>query len=243
MSDFIIYPAIDLRYGKVVRLRQGKADQQTTYSNDPYLIARQWINQGARWLHVVNLNGAFGEDTRENELAIEEILTAYGDEVDVQLGGGIRTIAATKSAFSMGISRVVLGTAVIEKPDFGVEVLNQFGGSKLAFGFDSINQRLMTHGWKNRSEISMEELAKKLADAGAKYVIYTNISKDGMGTGVDWQRAMLIAEQTGMSVIASGGTSTLADIPKVKAAGLDGVIIGRALYEGVFTLREAIDVN
>jgi phosphoribosylformimino-5-aminoimidazole carboxamide ribotide isomerase len=138
---------------------------------------------------------------------------------------------------------VVVGTAVIEDPDFGIQLLEKFGGEKIAFGFDAIDQILMTQGWQTSSETSMITLAKKFSASGAKTIIYTNIKKDGMQTGVDWENAKLLASSAGVSVIASGGVAKLEDIAQVKKSGLAGVIIGRALYEGNFTLKEAINVS
>jgi len=243
MSEFIVYPAIDLRFGKVVRLRQGKGDQQTIYGNNPKAIAQDGIEQGAEWLHVINLNGAFGEGTEENEAAIEKILEAGKNEVKIQLGGGIRTADQIKAALALGVNRIVLGTSVIENPVIGLEFLNSFGGEKIAFGFDAIGQELMSRGWQTRSGLSMKTLAEKLAAAGAETLIYTNINKDGMQTGVDWINAKKLANQTALRVIASGGTATLEDIASVRAAGLAGVIVGRALYEGNFSLQEALNVR
>lgn len=243
MSEFIVYPAIDLRFGKVVRLRQGKGDQQTIYGNNPKAIAQDWIEQGAEWLHVINLNGAFGEGTEENEAAIEKILEAGKNEVKIQLGGGIRTADQIKAALALGVNRIVLGTSVIENPVIGLEFLNSFGGEKIAFGFDALGQELMSRGWQTRSGLSMKTLAEKLAAAGAETLIYTNINKDGMQTGVDWINAKKLANQTALRVIASGGTATLEDIASVRAAGLAGVIVGRALYEGNFSLQEALNVR
>ena len=243
MSEFIVYPAIDLRFGKVVRLRQGKGDQQTIYGNNPKAIAQDWIEQGAEWPHVINLNGAFGEGTEENEAAIEKILEAGKDEVKIQLGGGIRTADQIKAALALGVNRIVLGTSVIENPVIGLEFLNSFGGEKIAFGFDALGQELMSRGWQTRSGLSMKTLAEKLAVAGAETLIYTNINKDGMQTGVDWINAKKLANQTALRVIASGGTATLEDIASVRAAGLAGVIVGRALYEGNFSLQEALNVR
>lgn len=242
MTKFIVYPAIDLRYGKVVRLRQGKGDQQTVYGDDPAAAAREWIRQGASWLHVVNLNGAFGEDTAENEAAIKRIAAAGERKINVQLGGGLRTVDQIQAAFDLGVSRVVLGTAVIESPEFGEQVLAQFGGERIAFGFDAVGQELMSQGWQTGSGVKMLDLAKQLAEAGARTLIYTNILKDGMQTGVDLDNTKWLADQTGLAVIASGGTASLADIAQVRAVGLAGVIVGRALYEGNFTLKEALDV-
>jgi phosphoribosylformimino-5-aminoimidazole carboxamide ribotide isomerase len=243
MSEFIVYPAIDLRDGKVVRLRQGKGDQQTVYGDSPELAAQDWIDQGAEWLHVVNLNGAFGEGTAENEAAIEKIAALSNGKVKIQLGGGLRTANQISAALDLGISRIVLGTAVIENPAFGVEVLGRFEREKIAFGFDAMGDELMSRGWQSRSGLSMAALAERLAWAGAKTLIYTNIQKDGMQTGVDWENTKQLADKTGLRVIASGGTATLDDIAKVRKAGLAGVIVGRALYEGNFTLKEALDVR
>ncbi len=243
MGDFTIYPAIDLRFGQVVRLMQGKADQQTTYYDSPLLAADEWQSQGADWLHVVNLNGAFGENTAENEAAIQAITAKFHNRLQIQLGGGLRTIDQIEKAFQMGVSRVVLGTAVIEKPEFGVEVLARYGGDRVAFGFDAIDGELMVRGWESGSGLSMFDLAQNLADAGGRTIIYTNINKDGMQTGVDWQNAKKLSAQSGMDVIASGGVATLDDIANVKQAGLAGVIVGRAIYERNFTLKEAIHVR
>lgn len=243
MGNFTIYPAIDLRGGQVVRLRQGKADQQTTYHAYPLLAAEEWKTQGAEWLHVVNLDGAFGEETVQNEAAILQLVKKYQGNLKIQLGGGIRTLQQVENALQMGVTRVVLGTAVIEDPGFGTAVLQQFGGDRIAFGFDAVGDELMVRGWEVGSGISMTSLAKQLADAGGKTIIYTNISKDGMQTGVDWQNARALAKASGLQVIASGGVATLSDIANVVNAGLSGVIVGRALYEGNFTLKEALNVR
>ena len=243
MADFIVYPAIDLRFGNVVRLQQGKAGKQTVYSNNSVAVAKKWIQEGAEWLHVVSLNGAFGETTQKNEEALEKILSSGKGRLRIQFGGGIRTISEIEKVLSLGVSRVVLGTAVIENPDFGLEALKRFGNKKIAFAMDAVNQELMTLGWQSPSGVSMQSLAKTLADAGAQTLIYTNIQKDGMQTGVDWENAKRLADQTGLAVIASGGTAELADVARVKLAGLEGVIIGRALYEGNFSLKEALNVR
>jgi len=243
METFTLYPAIDLRGGKVVRLSQGKPDQQTDYSNSPSAVAEKWIGQGARWLHVVNLDGAFNENTRENEDAIQAIIAGGKDKVSIQLGGGLRTMKQIRTALEMGISRVVLGTAIIENPAFGEAVLEEFGGDRIAFGFDALNEELMSRGWRSASGVKILPLARRLAKSGAKTIIYTNILKDGMQTGVDWQNAKLLSDQTGLTLIASGGTTSLQDIRVVRKAGLGGVIIGRALYEGNFTLKEALNVR
>lgn len=243
MSEFIVYPAIDLRFGKVVRLRQGKGDQQTVYGSDPESVAEDWIGQGAEWLHVVNLNGAFGESTEENEVAIKGIVEAGKEKVNIQLGGGIRSVEEIEAALALGVTRIVLGTSVMENPAFGKVVLNRFGGERVAFGFDARGQELMSRGWQSASGLSMTALGEELAMAGAATLIYTNIKKDGMQTGVDWDNARQLSTKTGLRVIASGGTASLEDIHNVREARLAGVIIGRALYEGNFSLQEALNVR
>jgi phosphoribosylformimino-5-aminoimidazole carboxamide ribotide isomerase len=243
MNEFTIYPAIDLRNGQVVRLRQGELDQKTDYNITPGDAAAEWISQGAEWLHVVNLDGAFGAKTGKNDAALGQIISAARNKAKVQLGGGLRTLDQIQQALQLGVSRVVLGTAVIENPSFAAETLQVFGGNKLAFGLDALGKNLMSRGWQADSGLDVFELASMLLKNGAQTIIYTNILKDGMESGVDWQTTREIADQTGLEVIASGGTSSLEDIRAVQKAGLSGVIIGRALYENNFTLREALDVR
>jgi phosphoribosylformimino-5-aminoimidazole carboxamide ribotide isomerase len=241
MTEFVIYPAIDLRGGKVVRLRQGDANAQTVYSEEVAQTAQHWIAQGAQWLHIVNLDGAFGEEACLNRQAIEAIL-AESDNVNIQLGGGLRSLAHIEDALALGVTRVVLGTAVIENPAFGERALSAYGGEKVAFGFDAQDGRLRTRGWQEAGAVGMLPLAQRLATAGARTIIYTNIAHDGMQSGVDWQMAQQLSQDSGLDVIASGGVASLADIQAVKAADLAGVIVGKALYEGNFSLKEAIDV-
>lgn len=243
MNEFIVYPAIDLRKGKVVRLKQGSPDRQTDYSNSPADAAMDWVEQGAEWLHIVNLDGAFGEQAIENQKALKEILSTVKEKVQIQLGGGIRNLDQIREAIKAGASRVVLGTAVIEDPSFAEEALDVFGGERLAFGLDAVGQKLMSRGWQSDPGLDVFFLAEKLAEYGANTLIYTNILKDGMESGVDWEIASDLALRTGLEVIASGGTDNLQDIYAVQAAKLAGVIVGRALYEGNFTLKEALDVG
>ena len=242
MSEFIVYPAIDLRDGQVVRLRQGKGDQQTVYGDTPEATAQDWIEQGASWLHVVNLNGALGEAAALNMAAIEKIIAVSDGKVRVQLGGGIRTVAQITTALDLGVTRVVLGTAIMENPIFAEEVLFKFNEEQIAFGLDAKGNELMSRGWQNESGKDVFALAELLTKMGAKTIIYTNIQKDGMQSGVDWENTKQLADRTGLRVIASGGTATLEDIANVRKAGLAGVIVGRALYEGNFTLKEALNV-
>jgi phosphoribosylformimino-5-aminoimidazole carboxamide ribotide isomerase len=243
MGDFTVYPAIDLRNGQVVRLRQGHADQQQIYSGDPVEVGREWVRQGAQWLHVVNLDGAFGENTPENGQAIRDILAALYGKVQIQFGGGIRAIRQIRDLLAMGVSRVVLGTAVLENPEFAAKALEAYPADLLAFGLDARGDELMSRGWQTASGKRTGELAQELAGLGAKTLIYTNILKDGMQSGVDWSAAQKLAKESGLRVIASGGTAALSDISAVRQAGLAGVIVGKALYEGNFSLKEALDVR
>jgi len=242
MNDFIVYPAIDLRKGKVVRLQQGKSDLQTVFSLDPLQVARQWVEQGAEWLHIVNLDGAFGETAIENIKALTKILGMLKGKVKIQVGGGFRSFSQIQSAITMGVDRVVLGTAVIENPNFGGDVIKSFGFKRVAIGIDALAGVLMTHGWVKSSGIQIVEFIRQLVEHGAKTFIYTNIEKDGMNSGLDWENAKKMKEEFPLDIIASGGTASLSDIIAVKNAGLDGMIIGRALYEGKFTYAEALNV-
>ncbi len=241
MSEFTIYPAIDLRAGEVVRLKQGRPDQQSNYSSDPAMIAQTWQNAGAGWLHVVNLDGAFEEDSNKNQSALRAILKLSGSDMKVQFGGGMRNLASVAQALDAGVSRVILGTAAIQSPEFAAEALERFSAQSLAFALDAADGELMTRGWQEGSGLDVMDFARTLAEAGARTLIYTNIRKDGMQTGVDWQLTSKIAAGTGLEVIASGGVATLQDVRDVKVAGLKGVIIGRALYEKNFTLEEALE--
>lgn len=240
MSEFVLFPAIDLRAGEVVRLKQGRKDQQTTYEGDPAQVARKWRNEGATWLHVVNLDGAFGEDSQTNFTALGRILDACKNQVKIQYGGGMRTLEAVAQALDLGLSRVVLGTMALENPTFGQDAIKNFGTDNIAFALDAFKGELMSRGWQENTGLSLLSYAQSLVRIGASTLIYTNIQKDGMQTGVDWEKAKQLAEGTELQVIASGGVGSLEDIKSVKSAGLDGVIVGRALYEKKFGFQEAL---
>lgn len=238
-----MYPAIDLYFGNVVRLNQGKVEQKTIYSNAPWVIAETWIKQGATWLHIVNLNAAFGEITQANEKALMAILHSSQGKLKIQLGGGIHTLEHIEKALNLGVEKVIIGSAAINDLSFGLEVLKRFDRERIAFALDVEKNKLLTAGWQSYSDIPIQFLMNTLVDAGAKTFIYTNVMKDGMQTGVDWENAKQLADQFSVSVIASGGVANLDDIEKVRSAGLAGVIVGRALYEGNFTLKEALGVS
>jgi phosphoribosylformimino-5-aminoimidazole carboxamide ribotide isomerase len=241
MTNFTIYPAIDLREGIVVRLRKGNPNNQTTYSNDAKVVANNWLEAGAKWLHLVNLDGAFGDNTKLNWDAINQIIIATKNKISIQLGGGIRDLASIDKVLSAGINRVILGTAIIENIDFAKQAIKKFGREKIVFGLDAKNRKLMTRGWQSNSGIQLNEFIKKLSSIGAATIIYTNIDTDGMGTGNDIDTTVEMVKLSDMQVIASGGIGSLADVKKVKSAGINGLIIGKALYDKKFTLEEAIE--
>ncbi len=240
MSTFTIYPAIDLREGQVVRLKQGDPKAQTIYSDDPGQIAYKWLNAGASWLHIVNLDGALGLSTGNNLAALREIQKTCGSGLQIQFGGGLRDFNTIENALSAGVSRVVIGTAAIADRVFTSQIIQEFGANSVAFALDARRGKLMTHGWQHSSGQDIADFALFLAEIAAKYVVYTNIGRDGMGSGIDWQTAKDISMDTQLSVIASGGVASLSDVRLVKSAGLNGVIIGRALYDNQFSLEEVL---
>jgi len=234
---FTIYPAIDLRGGKVVRLKEGDLARMTSYSDDPAETARRWLHTGATWLHVVNLDGAFGESDNANRAALEAILKCGAR---VQFGGGMRSLAAIERAIDLGVSRVVLGTIAIEEPDVIAEALKKFGAKKIAVGIDARDGLVRTRGWKDDSGISATDLALQVRTLGLDIVIFTDIRRDGLGSGLNIPSTRELAEVSGLDVIASGGVHTIDDVNAAKDAGLAGCIIGRALYEGTIDLKDAI---
>lgn len=235
--SFIVYPAIDLRGGKVVRLKECDPARMTDYSADPVETAQRWLDAGANWLHVVNLDGAFGESDPANRSALEAILKLGAQ---VQFGGGIRSLDAIAEALDLGVSRVVLGTIAIEQPDVVTDALKRFGVKKIAVGIDARDGLVRTRGWKDDSGISANDLALQMRTLGLATVIFTDIRRDGLGSGLNIPSTRELAEVSGLDVIASGGVHTLDDVMAAKGAGLAGCIIGRALYDGTVDLEEAI---
>jgi len=237
MDVFTVFPAIDLRHGQVVRLRQGDAKYQTTYGDDPERVARDWITAGATWLHVVNLDGAFEEDTAENLNGLQSILDTGAR---VQFGGGLRSSTAIASILDMGVERVILGTVALEKPDLVGRMVAVFGGERVVVGIDTRDGKVRVRGWTKGSDEDPMTLAKQIMKQGVKTTIVTDISRDGMDRGVNLDLAHQIAEQTGLSVIAAGGVNAIEDVRRAKEVGLRGIIIGRALYEGQVSLEQAL---
>ncbi|GAB4504784.1 MAG: 1-(5-phosphoribosyl)-5-[(5-phosphoribosylamino) methylideneamino]imidazole-4-carboxamide isomerase [Anaerolineales bacterium] len=237
MPAFTLYPAIDLHNGQVVRLQQGDLARQTTYSPDPVETAARWRAAGADWLHVVNLDGAFGLDQSANRRALTAILHLGGA---VQFGGGVRTLEDIAALLDLGVARVVLGTAAIESPDLVSAAISRFGAAAIAVGLDARDGRLQTRGWTRQTARSAADFARELAAHGLRTVIHTDIARDGLESGVNADASRQLTESSGLDVIASGGVATLDDIRRCRAAGLAGVVIGRALYESRFTLEEAL---
>jgi phosphoribosylformimino-5-aminoimidazole carboxamide ribotide isomerase len=239
--SFTIYPAIDLRGGKVVRLKQGDPARMTAYSDDPAETARRWLDAGAKWLHVVNLDGAFGENDAANRSALEAILVAaksFGAQV--QFGGGMRSLDAVGQVLDLGVGRVVLGTIAIEQPEIVANALTRFGAERIAVGIDAREELVCVHGWKNESGKTAKELALQMRSLGLHTVIFTDIARDGLGNGLNISATRELAEASKLNVIASGGVHTLEDVQAARDAKLAGVVIGRALYEGTINLSEAL---
>ncbi|MCI0478282.1 MAG: 1-(5-phosphoribosyl)-5-[(5-phosphoribosylamino)methylideneamino]imidazole-4-carboxamide isomerase [Anaerolineales bacterium] len=237
----IIYPAIDLRAGRVVRLQQGRADAETKYSDDPAQVAARWQSEGAEWLHVVNLDGAFGDDSSANVRELARIVSAIS--IPVQFGGGLRDLASIEAAFARGIARVVIGTAAIENPQLVSDALARFGKECIAVGIDARDGIVATRGWRAQSHISATDLAKQMRERGVTRIISTDITRDGMLRGVDADAIAELGRAANVRVIASGGVASLRDIETLTTRPeIEGAIVGQALYVGNINLREAIRV-
>ncbi|MCK5733957.1 MAG: 1-(5-phosphoribosyl)-5-[(5-phosphoribosylamino)methylideneamino]imidazole-4-carboxamide isomerase, partial [Candidatus Latescibacteria bacterium] len=235
-----ILPAIDLKNGMCVRLLQGKKDRETIYSDDPARMALRWQGEGADYLHLVDLDGAF-EGTSKNVEAIRSIVEATN--IPAELGGGIRDMGAITKLLSLGLDRVILGTVAVTDPDLVRGAIERFGPQKIVVGIDASKGNVAVKGWEEISEVPALELTLKMKKFGVERIIYTDISKDGMMVGPNIAATKQLAQQSGLKVIASGGVSTLEDVRNVAALepfGIDGMIIGKALYEGAINLKEAL---
>lgn len=273
----IIYPAIDLRQGRCVRLRQGDPSAETVFGDDPAAMAQHWAAQGAEWLHVVNLDGALGAtqahlnalhrpphiliqhpgqnkpvtptEELEQNLPINlrrlrEIRQAV--DIPIQFGGGLRTLEDIQLALELGADRVVLGTAAIDNPGLVAEALLRWGPERIVIGIDARDGKVATHGWQTTSNVDAIELGHRMQAMGVKRVVYTDISRDGMLSGVNIEMTSRLGDVTGLKVIASGGVAGLADIETLKAHefyNIEGVIVGQALYTGALDLAEAIRIG
>jgi phosphoribosylformimino-5-aminoimidazole carboxamide ribotide isomerase len=239
-SEFTIYPAIDLRNGRVVRLQHGDPNQQTTFSDNPVAVAQKWLAAGATWLHVVNLDGAFDEAGTANWQILPQLTQL---RAKVQFGGGVRSLEDVARVLEVGVERVVLGTMAIEQPEMVAEAIVQFGAARIAVGIDARDGVVKTRGWVKDTAVSPIELGTQMKAIGVQTVIYTDISRDGVLAGVNVAKTAELAQATGLHVIASGGVASLQDIEQTLAVadkGVVGVITGRALYDGRLDLAQAI---
>jgi len=237
----IIYPAIDLKNGQVVRLHQGRADATTVYGNDPAAGARRWAEEGAQWLHVVDLDGAFGGEPRNWE-SVRAILSAV--KIPVQLGGGLRTRQQIADALAMGVKRVLVGTYACESPVFIGEILQEFG-DRIAVGIDARDGFVAVKGWVEKTALSAVEFAGQISRLGVQTIIFTDIATDGTLTGPNFKAVSVVCDAVDCNVIASGGVAVTADVVQLRElaqihANLAGVIIGKALYDGRVDLKSVL---
>ncbi len=235
----ILIPAIDLKEGHCVRLRQGNMDESTVFSDDPVAMAGKWASQGCTRLHLVDLDGAF-EGEPVNADVIEEICTSFPD-LPIQIGGGIRNIETVESYLEAGVSYVIIGTMAVKRPEFITQLCAEFPGNVIV-GIDAKDGLVAVHGWAEGSDHTAQDLALRFEDQGVAAIVYTDISRDGMMEGVNVEATKQLAEAISVPVIASGGVTDLEcilQLNEVKDSGIEGVIIGRALYERTISLPEA----
>jgi len=238
----LIIPAIDLKDGRCVRLMQGRKQELTVYDDDPIRIARRFEDAGARMLHVVDLDGAFADNNARNRKVARRIIRSV--EIPVQFGGGLRHVGDVQQLIEYGAAQVVIGTLAVESPEM-LERFVQLFGFRICVGIDAKDGYVMTRGWEKQEKIRAVDLACRVADAGVDRIIYTDITRDGTLEGVNVEQTCMIARESGLRVTASGGVSSLLDLERLQSAracGLDSVIVGKALYEGRFTLEEALRV-
>lgn len=235
----ILFPAVDIQHGKAVRLRQGRPNESTIFAEDPVAAAHAWQERGARWLHVVDLDGAF-DGTPANRNIIHRICTELS--IPVQLGGGIRDLATAEAYLDAGVKRLIIGTLALEQAQRFAACCRSFP-HRIGVSLDAVNGKLKSRGWVNDTGLTVDEVLPRLLDDGASFIIYTDISRDGMQNGVNFSALEHIATLSTVPVIAAGGVATLADVqrlyPLTRTTRLYGVVSGRALYEGTLCLEEA----
>ena len=235
----IIYPAIDIRGGRCVRLTEGRFDAETVFADDPAEMALKWAGMGAEFLHLVDLDGALAGEGK-NVPVIERILQSVN--IPVQLGGGIRNLETIEKLLALGVTRLILGSAAVKNPQLVEEACKKYPGH-IAVGIDAKNGEVAIEGWGKGSGVAATELAKQMAAYGVETIIYTDISRDGMLSGVNVEVTAALARACGVPIIASGGVASIEDIRRVKAVEADGVqgcIIGKAIYTGAVDLKEAL---
>jgi phosphoribosylformimino-5-aminoimidazole carboxamide ribotide isomerase len=238
----LIIPAIDLKDGQCVRLTQGRKNDVKVYDGDPVEIAKSFEGAGARMLHVVDLDGAFDGGVSRNRRTVRKIIRSV--DIPVQFGGGIRSVTDVQQLIEFGAAQVVIGTLAAESPEV-LEKFVQLFGFRICVGIDARGGQVVTRGWEKQEEMSALELARRVADAGVDRIVYTDVSRDGTLGGVNIEQTCSIARESGLRVTASGGVSSLDDVRALQGAGscgVDSVIIGKALYEGRFSLQEALRV-
>jgi len=240
-SRFALYPAIDLRRGRCVRLEKGEASRETVYGDDPLAVARSFADAGAEWIHVVDLDAAFGDGS--NRALIRRVVA--GTPLKVQTGGGLRTEDDLAEVLDSGAARAVIGTAAIENPDLVRRAVDRFGADRIAVGLDARGRRPAARGWTEESGTDLFDLAKTMVELGARTLVHTDIERDGMLMGPNLELSAALAAESGAEVVVSGGMSGMGDVDAVAAAarergGIAGAIIGKAIYEGRIGLTEAL---
>ena len=248
----IIFPAIDLRRGNCVRLIQGEPGAETVYGDDPVATAQRWVAAGCQWLHIVNLDGAFAgslqpgrkvDDLSLNLGCLRDIASKV--DVPIQFGGGVRTFEDVELVLDLGVQRVILGTVAVRQPERVSAAIERFGPDRIMVGIDARNGVVATRGWQEMARTTAIELGRQMKQRGVEWVVYTDINRDGMLSGVNVSATAALALQTGLRVIASGGVASLEDIraaKEVESSGVAGVIIGKALYTGDVDLTQAIAI-
>lgn len=232
-----LYPAIDMKNGKCVRLTQGLFDKVKVYSDSPKDMAKHWVSEGATFLHLVDLDGALAGKS-VNEEAICGILKAV--DIPVQIGGGIRSREAVERMLKLGVSRVIIGTRAVREPEFVRQMAEEFGPEKIVVGIDARDGFVAVEGWEQVSSRKAADLCSQMKEYGVRHVVYTDISRDGMLSGPNVEATASLTRETGMDIIASGGVSSVEDLQRLWDEGIQGVIIGKALYENRVELREAV---
>jgi phosphoribosylformimino-5-aminoimidazole carboxamide ribotide isomerase len=239
----LVIPAIDLRQGTCVRLTQGRKEAATVYDGDPVKVAEDFERDGARMLHVVDLDGAFSESNALNREVLHCITRAIN--IPVQFGGGLRCTKDIEQVIGLGVARVVIGTLAVESPEALAKIVRRFGVGHVAVGIDARNGQVVTRGWEAEEQVSALTLARQVAAAGVERIIYTDVQRDGTLIGVNIDQTCLIARASGLKVTASGGVASLEDLERLRAVShcrVDSVIVGKALYEARFTLPDAIAI-
>jgi len=239
----IIYPAIDLKEGECVRLVQGRAENKTVYSRQLAQVALQYEQEGAEWLHVVDLDGAFSGSPKNLE-AIKAIAGAVS--IPFQVGGGLRTAEDIDRLLKAGAARVIIGTRAVQNPEFISDMIQQFGAEKIVLGIDARDGMVAVEGWVTTSELDAVEFGKQMRELGVIRAVFTDIARDGLLSGPNFERTKEMAEKTGLRIIASGGVSTVENIYHLKSMqsiGVSGAIIGKAIYDGKITLAQALEAS